>query len=533
MSPIERKYRNFRGQVSAKKHIFATSIIVLLMLLLSFTTMFVMVQHESVKAAATTDFDSHTILTIDHNKILSPLSNFPVLVYNSSWITGLNETSFSFFDSDGSTECNWELDEYNSGSGKLVAWVNVTSISSSADTKFYLYYDNANSSDGGENNPTGTWDSDFLGVWHMSESSGAIQDSTSNNNDGSVIGTSTYEQTGRCGKSIFIQGSNDGFGFGVDKWSENDFIVSGDGATLLSFAKYDDTSTHNTVFMIESRMRIKKATIQTGHMYGGFYNAIDGSIAHVNPASDLTDWTYCVITASDSNYSTYIEGVLVNYTATSQFPDFDDCSRDSRIGLDWEGLYDAIMYGDEFQLSRTVRNQSWNKATFYTMNLTAGFLTWGIAIAGEYTLVITNNTIFTWSGEAGDTIWANSTGATNETGYIYTNLSGTSDNCTAIHIDISDFDSDIFDNNVSIEVINVSDGSWDGTTHQITEANGNVTLNSNMWSGASWCHGTDPFPIVEYNSTLAFRLKLEIPSDAGAGIKTNSATWYVVWKVVS
>ena len=65
-------------------------------------------------------------------------------------------------------------------------WVKVPSVSSSADTYFYIYYDNPLALDAED--PNNVWDSNFKSVMHLKESGngtvGEYIDSTSNANDG-------------------------------------------------------------------------------------------------------------------------------------------------------------------------------------------------------------------------------------------------------------------------------------------------------------------------------------------------------------
>lgn len=131
-------------------------------------------------------------ITIDHAKVGStgaPHANYPVLVNLSSdaaIAAGARSDGFDilFTSTDGTTKLNHEIETYTSGTGALVAWVNVPSLSSVADTDIYLYYGNASASD--QQNVSGTWESNFKGVWHLNS---VFTDSTSNNNDGTNTGT--------------------------------------------------------------------------------------------------------------------------------------------------------------------------------------------------------------------------------------------------------------------------------------------------------------------------------------------------------
>ena len=161
-----------------------------------------------------TDWSYRKLITIDSSYVDATLTNFPVMVYNIS-DTDLDTDAQSDGDDiafvsyvDNSTQFNHELDTYFSD-GELVAWVNVTSVSSSSDTKFWMYYGNGGTSN--QEHVTDTWDSDFEAVYHMSgTSSGDIDDSTSNNHDVTVEGDNpTYNVSAIAGYGVGFDGTND------------------------------------------------------------------------------------------------------------------------------------------------------------------------------------------------------------------------------------------------------------------------------------------------------------------------------------
>jgi hypothetical protein len=138
------------------------------------------------------------------------LTDFPVLVK----LTGGVNIDYSktkdagedirFSDPNG-TNLSYEIDTWNE-LGDSFVWVKVPQIDIDSNTdKMYMYYGNAAASDG--QNVTGTWNSGYLAVWHMNESSGAPQDSTSNNFDlDTTVGTPLYAQTGKIGRGISTNG---------------------------------------------------------------------------------------------------------------------------------------------------------------------------------------------------------------------------------------------------------------------------------------------------------------------------------------
>jgi hypothetical protein len=75
-------------------------------------------------------------------------------------------------DSSGTTKIPWEVESCNQSTRAMVAWFLVSSMSSSADTKVYVHYDNGSISapeNTGGNAPAAIWDSNFKAVWHLGD----------------------------------------------------------------------------------------------------------------------------------------------------------------------------------------------------------------------------------------------------------------------------------------------------------------------------------------------------------------------------
>jgi len=126
-------------------------------------------------------------IIIDHTKVQADQTNFPVLLYRASdaelaAYAQPDGDDIAFVDRYNITQYKHEIEKYVSGTGELVVWVNVTSVSSTEDTILYMYYGNPDCSN--QQNVTATWDSDYALVQHLDENLGTIYDSTSNNNDG-------------------------------------------------------------------------------------------------------------------------------------------------------------------------------------------------------------------------------------------------------------------------------------------------------------------------------------------------------------
>ena len=127
-------------------------------------------------------------ITIDHTKVVANLTNFPLLINLASDSDLANHAQddgddIYFTSSDETTHLNHEIEKFDGATGELVAWVNIPSLSASADTELYMYYGNASASS--QQDVTNVWDSSYQGVWHLDETgTGTRYDSTSDDNDG-------------------------------------------------------------------------------------------------------------------------------------------------------------------------------------------------------------------------------------------------------------------------------------------------------------------------------------------------------------
>lgn len=161
------------------------------------------------------NWDYKKKITLDHDQVPGALVNFPVLINLSSDVDLAANVGFSdgrdiaFTDGAEAVQLNHEIEFFKSSTGQLVAWVNVTSLSSVVDTDIYMYYGNDAASN--QSDPTGVWDSDFVAVYHMTGPNYEnITDSTSNWHNASSQGDSpTYNSVAVCGRGVSFDGVND------------------------------------------------------------------------------------------------------------------------------------------------------------------------------------------------------------------------------------------------------------------------------------------------------------------------------------
>jgi hypothetical protein len=257
--------------------------------------------------------------------------------------------------------------------GEAWLWTKVPNISSTVDTRLYIYYDNNHvdntdyvgniGSSAGKN----VWDSNYKGVWHLIENPSGIapqmKDSTSNANHGTSYGSMTSNNQ--------INAEVDG---GLDFDGSNDEINCGNGASLLI----------NTALTIEAWAK----TSSTGTIKGIVNKQVDGSyngyqlrmysdnkyrFAVGNPASyyaasntAYTDgnWHYVVGVKGTINYL-FVDGLQQTSTFTQPITDSNANFDIGRSYSSYNGYWwpDGI---DEVRVSNLARSSGWIKASYET-----------------------------------------------------------------------------------------------------------------------------------------------------------------------
>jgi hypothetical protein len=130
-------------------------------------------------------WSSRMEITVDNTKVMATHTDFPLLVLltaDDDLKAGARSDGFDilFTDDDGTTKLDHEIEEWDDTNGDLVAWVRIPSLPDTVDKVIYLYYGNSGAAD--QQNATGVW-VNYVGVWHLNETSGTRVDSTSSNND--------------------------------------------------------------------------------------------------------------------------------------------------------------------------------------------------------------------------------------------------------------------------------------------------------------------------------------------------------------
>jgi len=329
-----------------------------------------------------TEWSYRKLLTIESDQVPSTLTNFPVLVYrasdsdlSSNALSNGSDIAFVLF-SDNTTKLNHEIENYTSATGQLVAWVNVTSVSSSTDTKIWMYYGNSTASS--QQNVEDTWNSDYVMVQHMNDSTATttLFDSTSNNYDGTKASAGNpLEVTGK------INNSQD---FSSDSVNLGNLIIAGaTEGTISAWFKYDSLTTPYDYIDIRNSI-VARAGDPTDSGLGLADDSEVLTIFHsgveLKGTTVLTSGAmYHAASTWDTNEKNlYLNGSVEANIGTGGtwdggggFPTY--------IGMVYPdynfGYQDGIIY--EVRISSVLRNTSWMAATYNTMQNTTTFVTFG------------------------------------------------------------------------------------------------------------------------------------------------------------
>jgi len=372
-------------------------IVVYFILLLSFSAIFTTnIFVDTVEATWwDLDWDHYRTITIDSSVIDTDLVDFPILVSIPDGIgdacDGGDSLRFTAGSNSGGTdnetEYDFEIERWVDGSDRLV-WVEVQKIYSGSDSVFNMYYGNSGASDGQD--VTGTWNSNYEAVYHMTETGATIYDSTTNSNDGTKSGT-VNQAPGFVGYGLDFLGSDDYYTIG------NLDVDTTDEFTLLAFVEPDDLSSPYDIVISATDSTDDEFIWALNDASGdeddnGFYSYGAGSWYYGGFDLDDDNWYMVAVAIDGTDLDLYLDDVRDNQAMGDTL---DNPNEDWHIGVRVDNKandFDGVI--DEIRISHIQRNESWITTTFHSCNLTSGFLTIGDeqnAPAGASVPAVTTN----------------------------------------------------------------------------------------------------------------------------------------------
>ncbi len=328
-------------------------------------------------------WNNKTKIILNHSMINSDLVNFPILFKTNSFTNlstyAQNDGDDIFFtNSDENLKFAHEIEYYNTGD--LIAWINITEISSSIDTTIWMYYNNPTCNS--QTNKNGVWDSNYVFVNHLSD----IFDSTGNGNSLTPFNGASSAIGGKIYRGYHLDGYNDYL-----KWSDNVFTDI-DTSTIEIYFKLDDTpSNYDTIMHLDSDYSyyslVRNNLVYEHGVYNGtawnrnYYPVQTGKYYYVvNKLSGLTSYLYFDGKLVDSIY--YKNNVLVNtgnnnlgaYTTPTAY---------------WDGYLDEVRY------SKIARSDNWINTSYNTVQyaLNGGFYSYSKTYGNQLPVVSGENPV--------------------------------------------------------------------------------------------------------------------------------------------
>lgn len=325
-------------------------------------------------------------LTIEADYVDADLTDFPVYVdlndLPASFHTNVNQTDardIRVTKGDGTTELPREIVFYNATSdiGELHFKYSGT-LFDTTDTDVYIYYGNAGASDYGATDTYGrnnVWDSNYIGVYHLHESSGTHYSSTGSHDSTSV--------------AVTQQGANIGQLYTADEFaSTNDISFADDNAYSINTTNQFSAEAWVKVDSLSARQEpLNKGTssnyewglrIETsGSLRPTIYTSSGGDHMTCIASSQVSTstWYYLVLTSNLTTPRTevYNNGTSVcNDTTTSG--SYTNGTSAMRIGEradfsnDTDGTIDEVRFSDVARSSAWVStqyNNQYSPGTFF------------------------------------------------------------------------------------------------------------------------------------------------------------------------
>ncbi len=322
------------------------------------------------------DWGYRKTITINESQVpgSTDMANFPALVSLVDSDLQANALASGddiiFTDSTG-IQLAHEIESYTSGSGTLVAWVLVPTLSAANNTEIYMYYGNSGASN--TEDPDTLW-ADYEAVYHFS---GDVLDSTINSRDGTDSGTADI--AGKVGQARDFEDSESDY-VDIGTWS-----VSGDQMTTQFWVQFNafPGGVDGRVISKSTSSAEQGHVIMLGYTDNGSFDIRtriktgtddgSGTTTLVGDSNWTTStWYHATVTYDGTNIRLFVNGSQV--TSTPKTGNLRENTYSWNIGRNAgsnDSYVDAII--DEPRVASIYRNSDWLTAEYNNQNSPSGF----------------------------------------------------------------------------------------------------------------------------------------------------------------
>jgi len=328
-------------------------------------------------AAGLTDFPA--LFPIDSAHTNGDATTLDV-VFKNCLATGAD---VHFYETATQTEIPSEIEAWSGGAGSNVTasiWVKIPSIAASGTkTVVRVYYEKAG--DTAYSPASGVWDANFKGVWHCSDASTPLADSTANGNTAAEVNTPAYGLTGKIGSAVDIDSNTDAF-------TAPNVIDGASEITFSAWAYADSTPSSTSHLMSYSSndywaFSLTQTAFYTRDTSTGNNGTRNNDVAYTMGTGA---WHHVAArySVSDGRKSVYKDGIEVAYSTTSV--DALNSSNTYRLfGNHYAGGANNWLDGrlDEMHLSVGIaRSAAWLAFEYANVTQADNELTWGTEQSG-------------------------------------------------------------------------------------------------------------------------------------------------------
>jgi hypothetical protein len=340
-------------------------------------------------------YTSRRAITISHTQVPNTdQSNFPVLISlppntyadlkttaNGGSVTNTNGYDILFTsDAAGTLPLAYERESYSGSTGAMIDWVRVATVSHTTNTVIYLFYGNSSVTTD-QSNPSGTWDSNYVGVWHLPNGTTlSANDSTSNANNGAITGATAT--TGQIDGAASLSGTSQ-------------YITVGDGSSLRITGNITIEAWINPTDFSDYNGILGKTAGAGGNIpapydfyltSGGgipeFFSGNGTAYSNVSGSSPPNTgvWSHIAVTLSGSTVAHYLDGSNNGSGTGTATP--GDGGTAAIIGsrTDHATMFKGDM--DEVRVSNIARSADWIATEYNNQSSPSTFYTVGAAVTG-------------------------------------------------------------------------------------------------------------------------------------------------------
>ncbi len=349
----------------------------------------------STARAQPAGYEHRKLITLNSSQISGSTNhiNFPVMIEltdadlkstsNGGGVVNPSGYDIIFTQSDGSTLLDHELQNYTSTTGYLLCWVRLPALSPTADTDIYLYY--GKSGIYSDQSTTSTWNSNYLGVWHLEDLSDSSPNGNTLTDHSTAVNSSGYLGSARefdgdgddledLNGAVYLTGLSD---LSISVWAKSDVTGSDRGLFYMDdpdgldrrLGFRHDASGNNSgeTNVFRTSMRVDNAGTKRKQLSESSANSATAS------------WQYLTLTRTDGSATDfYIDGTLdtpswnsttrLGTTVNSDKLLIGKGSNDGATSS-WDGLI------DEVRISDVELSADWISTEYNNMTSPGTFLT--------------------------------------------------------------------------------------------------------------------------------------------------------------